>query len=252
MRCSSSTPARSSSDRARAQRHWSAKINGNPIKSVYVYSKPEWTALVVGKDSKLTKVADLRGKKVAMVRGTDPHIFAVRALLAAGITDKDYTPVLVQQHADGGTALIRGDVDAWAGLDPMMAQHEILDGARLLYRNPDANTWGILNAREEFIKDHPDLVKRVLSSYEEARKYSLAHYDELKKIFIGVTKLREDVVDKQLKERTGLTYNKIGPAQRDSIYEAGIALQKGGVIPARVDVKKALDDLIDDKYVATN
>ena len=44
----------------------------------------------------------------------------------------------------------------------------------------------------------------------------------------------------------------IGPAQRDSIYEAGIALQKGGVIPARVDVKKALDDLIDDKYVATN
>jgi|ERR1043166_7123066 sulfonate transport system substrate-binding protein len=229
-----------------------AKINGNPIKSVYVYSKPEWTALVIGKDSKLTKVADLKGKKVAMVRGTDPHIFAVRALLAAGITEKDYTPVLVQQHADGGTALLRGDVDAWAGLDPMMAQHEILDGAKLLYRNPDANTWGILNSREEFIKDNPDLVKRVISAYEEARKYSLAHYDELKTIFIGVTKLRGDVVDKQLKERTGLTYNKIGPAQRDSILEAGIALQKAGVIGPRVDVKKALDDLIDDKYVTAN
>jgi len=102
-----------------------AKINGNPIKSVYVYSKPEWTALVTTKDSKITKVADLKGKKIAMVRGTDPHIFAVRALLGAGLTDKDVTPVLVQQHADGGTALLRGDVDAWAGLDPMMAQHEI-------------------------------------------------------------------------------------------------------------------------------
>src|SRR5262249_54237085 len=119
-----------------------ARINGNPIKSVYVYSPPEWTALVTTKESPVTKGPDLKGKKVAMVRGTDPHIFAVRALLAAGLTDKDITPVLVQQHADGGNLLIRGDVDAWAGLDPMMAQHELTDGARLFYRNRDANTWG--------------------------------------------------------------------------------------------------------------
>src|SRR3954469_18338032 len=160
-----------------------ARINGNPIKSVYVYSRPEWTALVTTKDSGINKVADLKGKKVAMVRGTDPHIFAVRALLTAGLTDKDITPVLVQQHADGGNLLIRGDVDAWAGLDPMMAQHEVKDGARLFFRKPEANTWGILNAREEFAKDNPDIVRRVLSAYEEARKYSLANYDELKKTF---------------------------------------------------------------------
>ena len=57
-----------------------AKINGNPIKSVYVYSRPEWTALVATKDSAIKTVADLKGKRVAMVRGTDPHIFLVRAL----------------------------------------------------------------------------------------------------------------------------------------------------------------------------
>ncbi len=225
------------------------RINGNPVKSVYVYSRPEWTALVTGKDSAIAKVADLKGKKVAMVRGTDPHIFLVRALLGAGLTDKDIVPVLVQQHADGGNLLIRGDVDAWAGLDPMMAQHEIKDGARLFYRKPEANTWGILNVREEFAKDHPDIVRRVLSAYEEARKYSLANYPELKKIFIAVTKLDEAVVDKQLKERTELTHNKVGPAQRESILEAGVALQKAGVIAASVDVKKAVDDLIDDRYV---
>jgi len=225
------------------------RINGNPVKSVYVYSRPEWTALVTGKDSAIAKVADLKGKKVAMVRGTDPHIFLVRALLGAGLTDKDIVPVLVQQHADGGNLLIRGDVDAWAGLDPMMAQHEIKDGARLFYRKPEANTWGILNVREEFAKDHPDIVRRVLSAYEEARKYSLANYPELKKIFIAVTKLDDAVVDKQLKERTELTHNKVGPAQRESILEAGVALQKAGVIAASVDVKKAVDDLIDDRYV---
>ena len=223
-----------------------AKINGNPIKSIYVFSRPEWTALVTRKDTKINTIADLKGKRVAVTRGTDPHIFLVRALLGAGLTEKDITPVLLQ-HPDGKIALIRGDVDAWAGLDPMMAQAEIEDGARLFYRNKDANTWGILNTREEFLKDHPELVRRVLAVYEEARKYSLAHYDELKASFIAVTKLPDAVVDKQLKERTELTHNRIGAPQRESILEAGIALQKAAVIPADIDVKETLDALIDDR-----
>ena len=224
------------------------KINGNPIKSIYVYSRPEWTALVTRKDTPIAKIADLKGKRVAVTRGTDPHIFLVRALQSVGLTEKDIAPVLLQ-HPDGKTALIRGDVDAWAGLDPMMAQAEVEDGARLFYRNKDANTWGILNASEQFLKDHPDIVRRVLAVYEQARKYSLANYNEEKRVFIAATKLPEAVVDKQLKERTELTHNKVGPAQRGSILEAGLALQKAGVIPASVDVKKSVDDLIDDRYV---
>jgi sulfonate transport system substrate-binding protein len=223
-----------------------ARINGNPIKSIYVYSRPEWTALVTTRDSKIASVADLRGKRVAVTRGTDPHIFLVRALLEAGLSEKDITPVLLQ-HADGKTALIRGDVDAWAGLDPMMAQAEIEDGARLFFRNPAANTWGILNVREPFLKDYPDEVRRVLATYEEARKYSLANYDDLRKTFVGVTKLPEAVADKQLKERTDLTYSRIGAPQRESILAAGLALQQAGVIDAKVDVKATLDALIDDQ-----
>ena len=208
-----------------------AKINGNPIKSIYVYSRPEWTALVTGKDSSVKNIADLKGKRVAVTRGTDPHIFLVRALLSVGLSEKDIQPVLLQ-HPDGKTAQIRGDVDAWAGLDPMMAQAEVEEGARLFYRNAAANTWGILNVREEFAKQNPDLVKRVLAVYEQARKYSLSHYDEVKADFIAE-----------------LTHSRIGAPQRESILAAGIALQQAGVIPASVDVKKTLDDLIDDQYV---
>jgi sulfonate transport system substrate-binding protein len=225
-----------------------AKINGNPIKSIYVYSRPEWTALVTRKDSPITKIADLKGKRVAVTRGTDPHIFLVRALQSVGLSEKDIQPVLLQ-HPDGKTALIRGDVDAWAGLDPMMAQAEVEDGAKLFYRNAAANTWGILNVREEFAKEHPDLVKRVLKVYEQARQYSLSHYDEVKHDFIAVTKLPEAVVDKQLKERTELTHSKIGAAQRESILAAGLALQQAGVIKADVNVKQVVDDLIDEQYV---
>jgi sulfonate transport system substrate-binding protein len=228
------------------------KINGNPIKSIYVYSQPEWTALVTRKDTKIQKIEDLKGKRVAVTRGTDPHIFLVRALQSVGLTEKDIVPVLLQ-HPDGKTALIRGDVDAWAGLDPMMAQAEVQDGARLFYRNKAANTWGILNVREEFLKDHPDLVKRVLAVYEKARKYSLANYNEERAAFQAATKLPNEVADIQLKQRTDLNFSKIGPEQRDSILQAGIALQKSGLIKPDVDVKKALDDLVADNYVpATN
>jgi len=223
-----------------------ARINGNPIKSIYVYSRPEWTALVTAKDSKIATVADLKGKRVAVTRGTDPHIFLVRALLDAGLSEKDITPVLLQ-HADGKTALIRGDVDAWAGLDPMMAQAEVEDGARLFFRKPDANTWGILNVREPVLKDYPDVVRRVLATYEEARKYSVANYDDLKKTFIAITKLPDAVVDKQLKERTELTHSRIGAPQRESMLAAGLALQQAGVVDAKVDVKATLDGLIDDQ-----
>jgi sulfonate transport system substrate-binding protein len=220
------------------------RINGNPIKSIYVYSRPEWTALVTRKDSPINKIEDLKGKRVAVTRGTDPHIFLVRALLSVGLTEKDISEVLLQ-HPDGKTALIRGDVDAWAGLDPMMAQAQVEDGARLFYRNKDANTWGILNASEDFLKSYPDLTKRVLAVYEQARKYCLDHYDDEKSVFMNVTKLPAEVVDIQLKERTELTFNKIGPQQRDSILQAGLALQQAGVI----DVKQMLNDLVDDRYV---
>jgi len=223
-----------------------ARINGNPIKSIYVYSRPEWTALVTTKDSKIASVADLKGKRVAVTRGTDPHIFLVRALQGAGLSERDITPVLLQ-HADGKTALIRGDVDAWAGLDPMMAQAEVEDGARLFFRKPEANTWGILNVREAFLAEHPDLVRRVLARYEEARHYARDHRDELKRAFVGVTHLSPVVVDKQLDERTELTHSRIGAPQRDSILAAGLALQQAGVVDAKVDVRAALDALVDDK-----
>ena len=77
----------------------------------------------------------------------------------------------------------------------------------------------------------------------------MANYDDEKRVFMDVTKLPGAVVDIQLKERTDLTFNRIGPDQRDTILQAGLALQKAGVIAANVDVKKSLDDLVDDRFI---
>lgn len=226
------------------------KINGNPIKSIYVYSRPEWTALVTGAKSDITKVSDLKGKRVAVTRGTDPHIFLVRALADAKLTEKDVKLVLLQ-HADGRLALERGDVDAWAGLDPLMAAAEVESGAKLFYRKAEDNTWGILNVREAFANENPALVKKVLAAYEEARAYARANPAELKKILVEYTKLSEPVIERQL-TRTELTHSTIGQAQIDTITAAGIALKEAGVLPADTDVKAAVDSLVDRRFAATN
>jgi sulfonate transport system substrate-binding protein len=222
------------------------KINGNPIKSIYVYSRPEWTALVTMPNSPIHDVADLKGQRIAVTRGTDPHIFLVRALATAGLTEHDVKLVLLQ-HPDGRTALERGDVAAWAGLDPMMAAAEIESGARLFYRRPEANTWGVLNVREAFATANPELVRRVLATYERARRWSVEHPAELKALMVAAMKLPDAVVARQL-ERNDLTSGMIGQTQAGTIIEAGKALQQAGVLPADVDVTAVTGQMIDSSY----
>ena len=228
-----------------------AKINGNPIKAVGVFSRPEWTALVTRADSGVTRVADLKGKTVAVTRGTDPHIFLVRSLDSVGLTEKDVKLVLLQ-HADGKTALLRKDVDAWAGLDPIMAQAEVEEGAKLFFRKAEDNTWGVLNAREEFAQQNPQIVARVLKVYEEARQWALKNPDELKKLLVAETKLPDAVIAKQL-ERTDLTNGSTHvAATKETILAAGLALQKAGVIEAKSDVKATVDALIDTRFAVSS
>jgi sulfonate transport system substrate-binding protein len=222
------------------------KANGNPIKAIYVYSRPEWTALVVRKDSPITKVEELKGKKVAVTRGTDPHIFLLRALHEAGLTEKDIE-VVVLQHPDGRIALEKGDVDAWAGLDPMMAQTEIQSGSRLFYRNVNFNSYGVLNVREEFAEQYPAYVKRVLSAYEKARLWALQNPEEFRKLFASDAKLDDSVITKVL-ERTDLTHSTIGGNQRQVIIASGDVLKQNNVINRNTDVSATVNNLIDPQY----
>lgn len=222
------------------------KVNGNPLKSIYVYSRPEWTALVTQATSSIKTVADLKGQRIAVTRGTDPHIFLVRALNEAGLTEKDVKLVLLQ-HPDGRTAMERGDVAAWAGLDPMMAAAEVESNARLFYRKPEANTWGVLNVREEFAAANPEIVRRVLATYETARKWSVAHPAELNASLVAAAKLPAAVIARQL-ERTDISSGQIGDIQAATIVAAGKALQSAGVLDASLDVVAITNGMIDPSY----
>ena len=228
-----------------------ARAGGLPVKAVYVYSKPEWTALVTRKDSGISGIEDLKGRSVAVTRGTDPHIFLLRALDSKGLSEGDIRPVLLQ-HPDGYQALVSKQVDAWAGLDPHMAKAQIESGAVLFYRNPSFNTYGVLNVREAFAKQYPELVTRVLAVYEKARAYALANPDELRAELVAAANVSDAVAKLQLSERTDLTNPALGDDHRATLLATGDVLKKIGVIDSDVSIPDTVKALIDPSFLARN
>ncbi|ABS01929.1 aliphatic sulfonate ABC transporter substrate-binding protein [Kineococcus radiotolerans] len=220
-----------------------ARTNGSPVKTVDVYSQPEWTALVVAKDSTVTDVAGLRGKRIAATTGTDPYFFLQQALAEAGLSATD-VEITNLQHADGRAALERGDVDAWAGLDPNMAATELQSGSKLLYRNVDFCTYGLLNARESFIESSPELVQQVVDAYATARAWALANPAELATLYAAQAQLTPEVAARVL-ERTTLDVDSVpGEAQR-SVLEGIVPLMAStGDIPSAEAATEALDGLL--------
>ncbi len=163
-----------------------------------MFSRPEWTALLVARDSPIKSLKDLKGKKIAATKGTDPFLFLLRSLHQEGLSKSD-VEILALQHADGRAALEQGRVDAWAGLDPLMAGSEIQAGSRILHRNVAFNTYGFLNTTEAFAKRYPDQSRRVLAAYEKARKWIIANPAETARLVSEEAKLPLEVARLQLK-----------------------------------------------------
>lgn len=219
-----------------------AKANGNPIKTVYVYSKPEWTALVVAKDSPIKSIEDLKGRKVAATKGTDPYLFLLRSLNDKGLTKTDIQHVHLQ-HADGRAALEQGRVDAWAGLDPHMAASELDSGTRIVYRNVDYNTYGFLNAREKFITQHPQATARVLKVYERARKWIQAYPADAAKLLATEAKISLEVAKRQL-ARTDFNQSAPTSVHVNALKGAAPILIEEGLVKAGTDVARVIDELV--------
>lgn len=226
-----------------------ARANDTPIKTVYIYARPEWTALVAPLDSSIKGVADLKGKKVAVTKGTDPFFFLLRSLRLHGLTRADVELVNLQ-HPDGKQALERGQVEAWSGLDPHMAQTELETKARLFYRNPEFNTYGFLNTRDEFAEKHGDYTRRVLKSYERARTWILANREQAAAILAEEAKISPEVARKELFERMDFESGVAPSDKHAEMLRAVLEISKAeDLLKKDADGERAIKELLDGRFV---
>ncbi|MFF2346466.1 aliphatic sulfonate ABC transporter substrate-binding protein [Pseudarthrobacter sp. NPDC058119] len=225
-----------------------ARANGSEIKTIDIFSQPEWAALVAPAGSDITSVADLKGKSVAATKGTDPYFFLLQALEQAGLKPGDVT-VQNLQHADGRTALENGSVQAWSGLDPIMAGAE-QKGAKLFYRNLDFNTYGFLNATESFLKNKPELAQAVVNAYEKARAWAAQNPDQTAQILADVAGLDTSVAKTVVLERSNLDVNPApGDAQRKVLEKIGPTFVETGDVKTQKQIDDAVGSLLDDSLV---
>jgi sulfonate transport system substrate-binding protein len=129
---------------------------------------PRGEAILVPKDSPLKSVADLRGRKVALNKGSNVHYLLVRALEQAGLKYTDIQPVFLAP-ADALAAFTRGAVDAWVIWDPYEAAAEASTGARILTDGTGlvANYQFYFSSRK-FLADNAKAVDVVLEALNEA------------------------------------------------------------------------------------
>ncbi len=225
-----------------------ARANGAAIKTIGVFSQPEWAAVVVPAGSSITGVEQLAGKKIAATKGTDPYFFLLQALNEAGLSASD-VEIINLQHADGQTALARGDVDAWAGLDPIMATTEVKDGAQLIYRNIAFNSYGVLNAREEFLTERPELVDQTLTCYEKARAWISENPEDAAALLAQEASLEPEIASKVLTERTVVAISLVpGDAQRQVLETILPILVAEAQVRSEEEARAALDTLYDTSF----
>jgi sulfonate transport system substrate-binding protein len=225
-----------------------SRANGNPVKAVYIYEQPEWTALVVAKDSSAKTITDLKGKKIAAQKGTDPYFFLLRTLNQAGLSQADIQYVNLP-HAEGRTALERGQVDAWAGLDPHMAASELQAGSKLIYRNKDFNTYGFLNGREDFVKKYPETTKTLIVLYEQAKQWIVDHPDDAAKILADEAQLDVTVAKRELNDRMNFKVSGVPGDTVVAVLKAVVPIIKAEQLAnPGANLDQAVTDLLDSSY----
>lgn len=227
-----------------------ARANGSPIRTVSIYTQPEWAAIVVPAGSDVDSVEDLAGRSVAATKGTDPYFFLLQSLEEHGVALAD-VEVQNLQHADGRVALENGSVDAWAGLDPIMADSEVNAGSTLIYRNIAFNSYGFLNAREEFLEASPDVAQVVVDAYERAREWALENPEETAQILADVAGIDLAIAEKVILERTVIDLDPVpGDAQRDVLEVVGPIFVESGDVPSQDLIDDALEVLLDDELAS--
>ncbi|MBN6888243.1 sulfonate transport system substrate-binding protein [Cytobacillus horneckiae] len=217
-----------------------AQASGKPL--VYVGAdapNPEGVGLMVLKESGITSIAELKGKKIGVLKGGNHHYLAILALESAGLTADDVQWVYPEDAAQGRAIFETKQVDALASYDPFFASVETeLDVLTLTegenYNYPNRTFYF---ATPDFYENHLDLVKEILATIDESDKWANENKGEVAKLISQALGIDEAVITKQVERRTfgasGIKQEIIDAQQRqaDKYFEVDL-------IPAKLDVSK--------------
>ncbi|GAB2659723.1 aliphatic sulfonate ABC transporter substrate-binding protein [Nocardia goodfellowii] len=199
-------------------------------------------AILVGKDSPISAVADLKGKRVAVFKGSSSNALLLLALAKAGLSLKDIEPVYLSP-GDGYTALKRGDVQAWAIWDPYTAIAEQESGAKqIVAADTVANGNNFWVSGDQALAD-PGKVKAIedfLRRYAAATTWSQQNVAEWSAKYAELTQITPAAAQvtwtRSIKQPIALTDAIVASEQ-----EIADAFTDAKAVPGKVDFAKFVD-----------
>ncbi|WP_223811699.1 MULTISPECIES: sulfonate ABC transporter substrate-binding protein [unclassified Pantoea] len=201
-------------------------------------ANPKTEAIVVPADSPIKSVADLKGKRVALNKGSDVNYLLVTALEQAGLTYKDITPVYLPP-ADARAAFQRGAVDAWVIWDPYYAEVETNAHARLL-KNAEGLVphYTFYLASRKFAETYPHIATEVVDELGSLSQWANQNQEEAAKIMSTSTGLPQPIWQRAL-ARMPFGAERMTPEVFTQQQALADTFTRIGLLPVKVDIRSA-------------
>ncbi|MEQ1303839.1 aliphatic sulfonate ABC transporter substrate-binding protein [Acinetobacter radioresistens] len=160
-------------------------------------------ALLIPADSSIRTLADLKGKRIAVQKGSSAHELLAKVLQKAGLSWQDIQPIWLPP-ADARAAFDKQSIDAWSIWEPYLSAAELDAKAKVLIDGQAfARTYSFYIANPQFIEQHPGATEKILQSLNTADQWVLQHQQQVLKIYQQSTGLKQNiaqrVIDKRLK-----------------------------------------------------
>ncbi|QKJ87152.1 sulfonate ABC transporter substrate-binding protein [Paramixta manurensis] len=201
-------------------------------------ANPQTEAIVVPKDSPIKTVADLKGKRVGLNKGSDVNYLLVTALEQAGLKYSSITPVYLPP-SDARAAFQRGAIDAWVIWDPYLAEVETNEGARQI-KNAEGLVphYTFYLASRKFADGYPATAKKVVDELSSLSDWANKHPDDAAKILSTSTGLPQPIWAKTL-ARQPYGAARMTPAIFSQQQTLADTFTRIGMLPVKVDVNTA-------------
>lgn len=225
-----------------------ARAQGVDLKIIADYSmSPKGFAIVVGKESKIKTIADLKGAKVATAKGTIAHQLLAEALHKAKLTEQDIQ-FINMPLADAAVAVQSGQVEAAVVAEPILQKALSSGKVRILQDGQGLiNAQIVVAVRSDFAKKYPDLVKRYLKVQAESIKIM----NEDKAAAINMTAQENNMSPETIKKilpeynfSMALDQNAI-----DELKNTTEFLKQSGLIKSNINTDNLIKNMVDTRFV---
>ncbi|OXS75698.1 aliphatic sulfonate ABC transporter substrate-binding protein [Domibacillus enclensis] len=199
-------------------------------------------AILVKENSDIQSAQDLKGKKVAVAKGSSGFDFLHKALKEAGVPPEE-VEIIQLQPDEAMPAFENGSVDAWSIWEPFISLQTIGNDARILANGETIESYspGFTLARSGFADEHPEEVELFLEVYNKTVEWQKANKEEAISIYANIKELDKTVVESVLNNTEALNEpitEEIIQAQQETAdfqYELG-------VIDKEIDVSEVVDN----------